>query len=100
MAPVTAPPKVKAEEPSKAKIKLNAKATDEEFLLTLLDKVKVDHETASKSLGITKAACRMRFIRLQQKYGFKTKGKGTPRRQRAPDSNEEAITEKEGATDN
>ena len=37
----------------------------------------------------------MRFIRLQQKHGFKTKGKGTPRRQRAPDANKEATDEKE-----
>ncbi|OQD64526.1 hypothetical protein PENPOL_c007G01356 [Penicillium polonicum] len=95
MAPVTVPPKAKADEPSKKKIKLNVKATDEEFLLTLLDKVKVDHDTASKTLGISKAACRMRFIRLQQKHGFKTKGKGTPRRQRAPDANKEATDEKE-----
>lgn len=32
----------------------------------------------------------MRLIRLRQKYGFKTKGKGTPRRHQAP----EATTEK------
>ena len=43
MAPVTVPPKAKADEPSKKKIKLNVKATDEEFLLTLLDKVKVGY---------------------------------------------------------
>ncbi|KAJ9491146.1 hypothetical protein VN97_g2112 [Penicillium thymicola] len=73
-----------------------AKPSDEEFLLTLLDNVKVDHETASKAFGISKAACRMRFIRLQQRYGFKTKGNGTPRRQQAPTSNsEETITKKE-----
>ncbi|KAJ5955552.1 hypothetical protein N7501_009831, partial [Penicillium viridicatum] len=76
----------KVKEPSKAPAK-GSKIGDEGFLLTLLENVKiiltktslqVDHETASKSLGITKAACRMRFIRLQQKYGFKKKGKGTP----------------------
>lgn len=38
----------------------------------------------------------MRFIRLQQKYGFKKKGKGTPRRKQAPTTdNEEATTEKD-----
>ncbi|KAJ5920436.1 hypothetical protein N7516_011294 [Penicillium verrucosum] len=63
----------------KVKAGKNPKATDEKFLLTLLENVKVDHETAAKTLGITKAACRMRFIRLQQKHRFKTKGKGTPR---------------------
>ncbi|KAJ5920437.1 hypothetical protein N7516_011295 [Penicillium verrucosum] len=51
-----------------------------------------DHETGSKALGISKAACRMRFVRLQQKYGFKTKGKGTPRRQQAPASTEKEAT--------
>ncbi|KAJ5920439.1 hypothetical protein N7516_011297 [Penicillium verrucosum] len=57
-----------------------AKTSDEELITGL-----------SKALGISKAACRMRFIRLQQKHGFKTKGKGSPRRQQAPANNEEAT---------
>ncbi|KAF4760893.1 hypothetical protein HAV15_006304 [Penicillium sp. str.  len=92
MAPVTS--EAKAEQPSKAKIKLNVKkATDEEFF--------VDHETAAKSLGVTKAACRMRLVRLQQKYGFKVKGKGTPRgkKEQASSNNEEVPTGEE-ATEN
>ncbi|CAI7613221.1 unnamed protein product [Penicillium palitans] len=124
MAPTTKLEKADAKEPAaaptKAKLKLNlgapkaeaevpetgakGKTTDEEFLLTLLDTVKVDHGTASKSLGITKAACRMRFIRLQQKHGFKVKGKGTPRHKQAKVSNEEETTgegaEKDEATEN
>lgn len=44
MVPATNKSKAKAEEPSnKAKIKLNVKATDEEFLLTLLENVKVGY---------------------------------------------------------
>ncbi|KAJ9491147.1 hypothetical protein VN97_g2113 [Penicillium thymicola] len=69
--------------PANFKLNINVKAPTKA-------ETQVDHETASKALGISKAACRMRFIRLQQKYGFKTKGKGTPRRQQAP-----AYTEKE-----
>ncbi|KAJ5206931.1 hypothetical protein N7491_002439 [Penicillium cf. griseofulvum] len=56
------------------------KASDEAFLRTLLEGVKVDYEGAAKTLRINKAACRMRFIRLQQKHGFKKVGaKRTPR---------------------
>ncbi|CAI7639466.1 unnamed protein product [Penicillium discolor] len=100
MAPITS--EAKAEQPSKAKIKLNVKkATDEEFLLTLLENLKVDHDTASKSLGVTKAACRMRLVRLQQKYGFKVKGKGTPRGKKEQASlNNEEVPAGEEATEN
>ncbi|KAJ5373976.1 hypothetical protein N7517_005982 [Penicillium concentricum] len=56
------------------------KASDEEFMLTLLSHAKLDMTAAANELRITKAACRMRFIRLQQKYGFKQVGpKRTPR---------------------
>jgi hypothetical protein len=34
----------------------------------------VDHEAAAAALGIKKPASRMRYIRLHQKYGFKTVG--------------------------
>lgn len=63
--------------------------------------LQVDHETAAKSLGVTKAACRMRLVRLQQKYGFKVKGKGTPRgkKEQASSNNEEVPTGEE-ATEN
>lgn len=38
----------------------------------------------------------MRFIRLQQKHGFKVKGKGTPRRKQAQvPNNEEGTTGEE-----
>ncbi|KXG53706.1 uncharacterized protein PGRI_007560 [Penicillium griseofulvum] len=59
----------------KAKVSEVTKASDKAFLLTLLDNVKVDYEGAPKTFGITKAACRMRSTRLQQKHGFrKTRG--------------------------
>ncbi|KAF9247616.1 hypothetical protein DTO013E5_4655 [Penicillium roqueforti] len=76
--------KLNVKPPAKAETEVEApKASDEEFLLTLLDTVKVNHQAAANILGINKAACRMRFIRLQQKYGFKKKGpKGTPRRKK------------------
>ncbi|KAL2696325.1 hypothetical protein AAEP93_002739 [Penicillium crustosum] len=67
-------------------LRQRSKNSDEEFLLTLLNNVKVmkvDHEAAANSLGVNKAACRMRFIWLQQKYGFKKKGKGIPRHKQA-----------------
>ncbi|KAJ5920435.1 hypothetical protein N7516_011293 [Penicillium verrucosum] len=81
-----------------------AKLSDEQFLLTLLDNLKVDHGAASKALGITKAACRMRFIRLQQKHGFKPKGKGSPRRKQAPapiekEANDNEATENDASKD-
>ncbi|KAJ5850407.1 hypothetical protein N7455_010263 [Penicillium solitum] len=47
-------------------------------------------QSAAKSLGINKATCRMRFIRLQQKYGFKKKGKVIPRRNQAPAMTDDA----------
>ncbi|KAJ5412234.1 uncharacterized protein N7487_006593 [Penicillium crustosum] len=75
--------------------------------MTLLENVKVvDHGTASKSLGISKAACRIWFIRLQQKHGTKVKGNGTPRGKQAQGhpNNEEATagegTNKYGAIEN
>ncbi|KGO75661.1 hypothetical protein PITC_030130 [Penicillium italicum] len=116
MAPVTNKLNTKGTDTTKTKMKVNIKAPaegetevleeenepqapkacDEVFLLTLLDNVKVDHETAAKTLGINKAACRMRFIRLQQKYGFKKKGpKGTPRKKVAALTNKEAADEVE-----
>ncbi|CAI7610681.1 hypothetical protein PCG10_001530 [Penicillium crustosum] len=101
MAPVTS--EAKTEQPSKAQLKLNVKkATDEEFLLTLLENVKVDHGAASKSLGISKAACRMRLVRLRQKYGLKIKGKGTPRgkKEKASSNNEEETAGEEATNDN
>ncbi|KAJ5417576.1 uncharacterized protein N7487_001126 [Penicillium crustosum] len=64
-------------------LRQRSKTSDEEFLLTLLNNVKIDHEAAANALEINKAACRMRFIRLQQKYGFKKKGKGIPRHKQA-----------------
>lgn len=47
-------------------------------------------QTAIRSLGINRAACRMRFIRLQHKYGFKKKGKVIPRRNQAPAMTDDA----------
>ncbi|KAJ6190618.1 hypothetical protein N7519_000639 [Penicillium mononematosum] len=58
----------------KAPAKAAPKVSDEVFLLTLLKDVKVDHGAAAAALGIKKPASRMRFIRLQQKYGFKAVG--------------------------
>jgi hypothetical protein len=40
----------------------------------------------------------MRFIRLQQKYGFKKKGKGTPRHKQAPTTDNEEVTTEKDAT--
>ncbi|OQE30877.1 hypothetical protein PENFLA_c002G04987 [Penicillium flavigenum] len=48
--------------------------SDEVFLLTLLNDVKVDHKAAA-ALGINQPASLMRFIRLQQKHGFKAVGR-------------------------
>lgn len=63
--------------------------------------LQVDHETAAKSLGVTKAACRMRLVRLQQKYSFKAKGKGTPRgKKEKASSNNEEVPAGEEATEN
>ncbi|KGO45125.1 hypothetical protein PEX1_092220 [Penicillium expansum] len=85
--------KAKVSEETEPKV---TKASDEVFLLTLLGNVKVDHEAAAKALGITKAACRMRYIRLQQKHGLKMKGiKGTPRTKRSVLTNKDAVTEQE-----
>ncbi|KAJ5503392.1 hypothetical protein N7463_006266 [Penicillium fimorum] len=68
------------------------KASDEEFLLTLLEQTKIDYEAATQRLGINKAACRMRLIRLQQKHGFtKVEVKGIPQgKKRAANANKKA----------
>ncbi|KAJ5824150.1 hypothetical protein N7447_006490 [Penicillium robsamsonii] len=72
------------------------KASNEKFLLTILEDTKVghlslgteqwivgytsksslqiDYEAAAQRLGINKATCRMRLIRLQQQHGFKKVG--------------------------
>ncbi|OQE39037.1 hypothetical protein PENCOP_c007G00936 [Penicillium coprophilum] len=70
-APAPAKPKLKIKGPAKVETKGVPKANEQEFLLTLLGTTKADYEIAATRLGIKTPACRMRFIRLQQKYGFK-----------------------------
>ncbi|CAI7663500.1 unnamed protein product [Penicillium glandicola] len=97
MTPATNNSKGKSKAEAPVKVKLTLKVTEptdnnapakvkapkvcnEMFLLTLLNTLKVDYQSAADILGIEKAACRMRVTRLQQKYGFKKTGtKGTPR---------------------
>ncbi|KAJ6180567.1 hypothetical protein N7519_011028 [Penicillium mononematosum] len=50
------------------------KVSHKAFLVTLLNDVKVDHKVAVAILGINQPASRMRYIRLQQKYGFNAVG--------------------------
>ncbi|KAJ6125174.1 hypothetical protein N7471_012491 [Penicillium samsonianum] len=125
MAPAINKSEAKAKEPASAKakaklkIKLNVKAptkgetrvseetdvkvpktSDEEFLLTLLNPLKVDYQAAADTLGINTPACRMRFIRLQQKYGFKKKGaKGTPRKKTATEKKTAPANESDGTAE-
>ncbi|KAF3028347.1 hypothetical protein E8E15_002165 [Penicillium rubens] len=73
----------------KAQPKATSKVSDEVFLLTLLKGIKVDHEAAAAALGIKKPASRMRYTRLQQKYGFKAVGQ---REKEAPANNAD-VTE-------
>ncbi|KAJ5964333.1 uncharacterized protein N7479_004209 [Penicillium vulpinum] len=50
------------------------KVDDVEFLLTLLDRVQIDYKLTAQTLGIEKSTCRMRLLRLQQRYGMKKVG--------------------------
>ncbi|KAJ5170996.1 uncharacterized protein N7500_003779 [Penicillium coprophilum] len=85
MAPETNKPKAPASGPATAEIavsqetKVVPKASDEVFLLTMLSTGKVDFDTAAKNLGINKQACRMRLLRLQQKYGLKHMADQSPK---------------------
>ncbi|KAJ5275177.1 hypothetical protein N7497_005791 [Penicillium chrysogenum] len=72
--PLSTNSKAKGKQPAKAPAKAAEKASDEVFLLTLLKDIKVDHGAAAAALGIKEPASRMRYIRLQQKYGFKAVG--------------------------
>ncbi|KAJ5170379.1 uncharacterized protein N7500_003162 [Penicillium coprophilum] len=85
-------PKLKIKGPAKVETKAVHRASEQEFLLTLLGTTKADYELAATRLGVKTPACRMRFIRLQQKYGFKEVGpKRTPRgKKEAADATNEA----------
>ncbi|OQE31122.1 hypothetical protein PENFLA_c002G09933 [Penicillium flavigenum] len=61
------------------------------FLLTLPNNIKVDHKAAT-ALSINQPASLMRFIRLQQKRGFKAVGR---REKKAAPANETPATEGE-----
>ncbi|OQE30873.1 hypothetical protein PENFLA_c002G07133 [Penicillium flavigenum] len=76
----------------KAPAKAVPKVSDEVFLLTLLKDIKVDHKAAAAALGIKQPASRMRFIRLQQKYGFKAVGH---RQKKEAPANDADVTEGE-----
>ncbi|KXG53705.1 uncharacterized protein PGRI_007550 [Penicillium griseofulvum] len=74
--------------------KETTKASDEVFLLTLLEGV--DYEGAAATLGITKAACRMRYTRLREKHGFKkVRAKRIPRGKKEAANTTKSIASKE-----
>ncbi|KAJ5920438.1 hypothetical protein N7516_011296 [Penicillium verrucosum] len=60
----------------KVKAGKHPKASDEEFLLTLLKDMKVDHETAAKDIGITKAAFAYALSGCSKSTALRQRGRG------------------------